>query len=56
MGLLMSTDPLLLCCITVMGQPLPSLLYDHYSDEIVAMSHLPVTTVGYGPLVHSVFS
>jgi hypothetical protein len=42
----MSTDPFLLCCIAVTGQPHPSLLYDHCSDGIVATSCLPVAIVG----------
>jgi hypothetical protein len=46
--LLISAHPLLLSHRAAMGQPLPLLLCDHSSDEIVdACCFFPVATVGY---------
>jgi hypothetical protein len=47
----MSAGLLLLCCTAMMSLPHLSLLCDHYSDGIIATSHLPVARVGYDPLV-----
>jgi hypothetical protein len=45
MGLLTTTDPLVLCYTRAMGPPRPSLLCDHCSDEIITMNCLPIAIV-----------
>jgi hypothetical protein len=45
MGLLTSTDPLVLCYTRAMGPPRPSLLCDHCNDEIITMNCLPIAIV-----------
>jgi hypothetical protein len=49
--LLMSGDSLLLCYTAATDQLRSLLLYDNYSDGLVATNHLPVVIVGYDPLV-----
>jgi hypothetical protein len=51
----MSLCPSLLQATVTTDVFYPSLLYYHYNNIVVATSQLPITTVGYGPILQCMF-